>query len=444
MSFSDRREDLLQRSRSAIASNRRLLANAGSMVGTTMVTSLLGVAFWLVAARHFSEAAVGVAGAAVSAMILLGFTGALGLGTLLMGELPRRRDGHRSLLNAALLTAAAAGFVFGLSFALLAPMVSSNLDALDSTWLATASFAAGTSLTALAFVLDQSLIGLLRGGLQLARNTAFSSIKLAALIGVAALISAPAAPWIYSAWGAGIALSLIVLVRFYTRRGDDPLRPNFAALREMRGSAASHATVNLALETADLAMPIMVVTLLSTTANAGFYIAWLIVGFLIMIPFSLSSVAYAIGSGEEARMHERLRFTFALSLGLGALAVMILIPAAGTILSLFGESYAEVATTPLQILALGVFPLTIKTHYVAIHRVERTLGRAMPITWAGTLLELGGGAVGAAAGGLTGVACGWLAGLVIEALVMGGDVRRALAPNGGEAATPEPAARARS
>lgn len=434
MSVSGHPTTLARRLRSLAASNRSLLANAGSMVGTSLATSLLGVAFWFVAARHFSQEAVGVAGAAVSAMVLLGFVGTLGLGTLLMGELPRRATGHRSLLNAALLTSGLAGFLLGLGFAVTAPLVSSNLGALDSTWLAAVSFAAGAGLTALTFVLDQSLIGMLKGTLQLGRNIVFATVKLLALIGVAALVADAGAPWIYAAWGLGTALSLVVLVRFYSRHGEDSLWPSFGPLGAMRRSAASHATVNLALETADLAMPIIVVTILSASANAGFYIAWLIVGFLVMVPFSLSAVAYAIGSGDEANPTDRFRFTIALSLAFGVLANLVLVPGAAPILEVFGESYADVATTPLHILALGVFPLTIKTHYVAIHRVRRTLGRALPVAWAGTLLELGGGAVGAVLGGVEGVAWGWLAGLAVEAVVMEGDVGRTLARRGATSA----------
>ncbi len=90
-------------------------------------------------------------------------------------------------------------------------------------------------------------------------------------------------------------------------------------------------------------------------------------------------------------------------------------------------------------MALGVFPLTFKTHYVAIHRVQRRLGAALPIVWAGTLLELGGGAAGAIAGGLTGVAWGWLAGLCVEGLVMSRDVIRGLRPDKRDAPRPVPA-----
>src|SRR3954454_16510959 len=131
----------MSRLRELAARHRALLANAGSMVGSTAATSLLGVAFWFVAAQHFSQAAVGVAGAAVSAMLLIGFVSSFGLGTLLMGELPRREGAQRSLLNAAVLAAAAAGLVLGLGFALMAPLVATNLSPLDETVVACAAFA---------------------------------------------------------------------------------------------------------------------------------------------------------------------------------------------------------------------------------------------------------------------------------------------------------------
>jgi O-antigen/teichoic acid export membrane protein len=398
------------------------------MVGTTLVTSVLGVAFWLIAAHNFSQAAVGVASAAIAAMTLLGFIGTLGLGTLLMGDLPRREAGHRSLLNAALAVNAAVGAVLGLGFALIAPLVSSNLEPLGESLPSVAFFAAGVGLTALALVLDQALIGLLRGGLQLGRNLVFALVKLLALIPIVVLVAGAGAPWIYSAWAIGIVVSLIVLVRFYARRDGDPLRPNFALLLKMRASAASHAAVNLALETADLAMPILVVMLLSASANAGFYIAWMIVGFLVMVPLSLSMVSYAIGSADAAGLSRRFRFTFAISLGFGLIANLVLIPAAYPVLQVFGQGYADQATTALHVLALGVFPLTFKTHYVAIYRVQRRLGVALPVVWVGTLLELGGGVIGAVAGGLTGVAWGWVAGLCIEALVMSKGVLGGLRP----------------
>jgi O-antigen/teichoic acid export membrane protein len=433
---------MLRRARRTIEQNRALFGNAATMAGTTLVTSLLGVAFWWLAAREFPRAAVGIGGAAVSAMTLIGFVATVGLGTLLMGELPRMRARHRSLISASVAVSGATGAVLGLAFAFIAPLIAPDLDPLSSTPMAVVAFAAGVGLTAAAFVLDQALIGLLRGGLQLWRNIVFSVVKLLALALVALVVAEAGGEWIYGAWTVGIALSMLMLIRFYRRRGGDPRRPDFAALREMRVPAATHHAFNLALRTPELVLPIIVVVFLSASTNASFYIAWMIAGFLFVVPLSLSTVLYAIGSADTARLGERFRLTTWVSIGLGAVANVVLLVLGGPLLEIFGSEYADDATTALSILALGVFPETVRTQYVAVHRIERRIGRALPIVWGGTILEAIGGVVGALAGGLNGVAIGWLAAVCVEALVMGRDVLSAMSsgvsagPPGPEAAPP--------
>lgn len=414
------------RLRAEVARNRTVLLNAGSMMSTVLVTALLGAAFWLVAARQFSVNAVGVASAAVSAMMLLGYLATVGLGTLLMGELPRRDEHHRGLLNAALAVSGATGALLGLGFAFVAPLISSDLEPLSETWLAALAFAAGVGLTGLTGVLDQALIGLLRGALQLIRNVVFSAGKLVVLVLVGLAVAKPGGVWIYSAWTAGIVLSLAVMARFYMHRGEDNLRPKFALLNEMRVDAATHHIYNLSIRAPDLILPLIVVSLLSATANANFYIAWMIASFGFMVPVSLSSVLYAVGSGDPDRLHERYRFSVGLSAGLGLVANLALLVAGGPILNLFGASYAQQALGPLHILALGVFPETIKAHYLSISRVERRIPQTIPLVIGGTALELVGAITGGALGSLSLVAAGWLGAVCVEAAVMSRDVLRFL------------------
>jgi O-antigen/teichoic acid export membrane protein len=78
-----------------LKTNKVMLVNTGSLVGTTTVTSVLGFVYWWLAARQFSPEAVGLSSASVSAMTLLATGCVLGLGTLLVGELPRRQDKGR-------------------------------------------------------------------------------------------------------------------------------------------------------------------------------------------------------------------------------------------------------------------------------------------------------------------------------------------------------------
>ncbi|HEY1286023.1 MAG TPA: hypothetical protein VGF04_08035 [Solirubrobacterales bacterium] len=414
------------RVRAAIRDNRSLLGNAASMVGTAVVTSLLGAAFWWLAAHEFSKDAVGLASAAISAMTLLGFMATVGLGTLLMGELPRLEQGHRSVINAALLTSGSIGAALGLAFVLIAPVASSNFDPLTQTWAAALVFVIGVGLTALTFVLDQALIGLLRGGLQLSRNIVFSAVKLAVLIPVATLIADAGPAWVYGTWTAGIAVSMIVLARFYRAREGDPLGPDFRLLRQLRVHAATHHAVNLALRTPELMLPIVVVTFLSASANASFYIAYMITGFMFFVPLSLSTVLYAVGSGESRRLADRFRLTVYVSLGFGVVSNLALLVLGGPLLEIFGASYASEATGTLHVLALDIFPSTVLTHYVALRRIERRLASALPVIWGGALLQVGGGLIGALLGGLVGAAIGWVAGATIEALIMGPEVLRAL------------------
>jgi O-antigen/teichoic acid export membrane protein len=412
--------------RAEIARNRTVLVNAGSMMSTVLVTALLGAAFWLIAARKFSPDAVGVASAAVSAMMLLGYLATVGLGTLLMGEMPRRENGHRGLLNAALLLTGAIGAVLGLAFAFAAPLISSDLDPLSESWEAVLAFVAGVSLTGLTAVLDQALIGLLRGGLQLNRNVVFSVVKLLALAAAGFLLTSPGSAWIFGAWALGIAVSLLVLARFYAKRGEDSLRPQFAQLAEMRVDAATHHVYNLAIRAPDLVLPLIVVSMLSAEANANFYIAWMIASFGFMVPVSLSSVLYAVGSGDSERLHERYRLSIGLSAAIGVVVNLALLVAGGPILSLFGASYEQGALVTLHILALGVFPETIKAHFLSISRVERRIAATIPLVIGGTFLELGGALAAGLSDSLALIAAGWLAAVCIEAAVMSRDVFRFL------------------
>src|SRR5450759_3911599 len=100
-----------------------LLTSASSLVGTTIVTSGLGFVYWWVAARLFAPAVIGLSSAAISVMTLLGTGCILGLGTLLIGELPRRPGKEAALISAALLLVGGIGGVSGTILAIAAPFI---------------------------------------------------------------------------------------------------------------------------------------------------------------------------------------------------------------------------------------------------------------------------------------------------------------------------------
>jgi O-antigen/teichoic acid export membrane protein len=132
--------------------NSVILLNAGSLVGTTVITSALGFVYWWVAARRYPPTTVGTASAFISTMTLLGTFCVMGTGTLLITELPRQRARAGSLISTALLTVGIVGGLAGFLCALLAPRISPEFAPLQTSMLNCAIFAAGVSLTSITMV----------------------------------------------------------------------------------------------------------------------------------------------------------------------------------------------------------------------------------------------------------------------------------------------------
>jgi O-antigen/teichoic acid export membrane protein len=413
------------------SAKRAILVNAGSLVGTTAVTAGLGFVYWLVAARVFSPVAVGLASASISAMSLLGFVGMLGLGSLLMGELPRQPDRSSPLITGAVVVSGVAGGLLGLAFAIIASSVSAQFHPLGQSPSMVALFAFGVALTSASLVLDQALIGLLFGGLQFARNAFFSVAKLAALALLSVWATDQFGIGIYATWAIGNLLALVMVAAVGTSQGWWRLNtlPRRDVFHGLRRAAAGHHALNLALQFPVLALPIVVTAILSATFNAYFYVAWMVaISFVWVAPFALSVVLYTVGSKNPATVTRAARFTTGLSLLLGLVGAGAIQLLANPVLRVFGATYATHAGPSLRIMVLAVFPLIIKDHYVSICRIEGRPAQGATLVSAGALLEVIGAAVGAHQGGLVGLSLGWVAMICVEAVVMAPTVLRVLAP----------------
>lgn len=419
--LSQKKHGMITSLRRRVDTHRVLLINAISLFGTTAVTSGLGFAYWWAAARFFSSQEVGLSSAAISAMTLLGTACVLGLGTLLVGELPRQHGKEMALISAALLVVGVLAGAAGLVFALAAPLFIPDFQPLQASINTILLFAFGVSLTSATIVLDQAVIGLLRGSLQFWRNVLFSIAKLALLFAASYLLTRTAGLAIYATWAIGSALSLLAAIIMIIWRGEWPLRaylPQWRLLWQLVPSALQHHGLNLILQAPVLALPVLVTALLSATMNAWFYVSFMLSNFVFSVPLALTTVLYAANAAKPNDLAHKARLTLGLSMAICFVAVVVLFVMTQPVLSLFGREYAEQSVLSLHILLLGAFPVVIKNHYIAICRVRNRVVWAMiPITIF-ALLELGMAAVGAHLGALTGLSLGWVAALYIEMLFM--------------------------
>lgn len=402
-----------------------LFVNAASLMGTTVVTSVLGYVFWIVAARTFDPASVGFAAAVISALTFLAMLGKVGLGTLLIGELRRYPGAEGRLILGAAVVAGLVGLLLGAGFAILAPALSAGLASLAASPLAIATFALSVGITALALVLDEAVVGLLRGGLQLLRNLAVAVLKLAALVALAVIGGSAAAGAIYVTWPAATLVSLGIVAyllrdliasssggAWRTRWAGIPL--NLSVARQ----ALLHHAVNFFGQAAGLVMPVLVASLVSVAAAAYLFVAYTISSLLTAVSSSLTTALFATGARDRAGMHRQVTLSLGTALASAAIGIVGVFVLGDVVLAGFGPSYPAEAGPILRILVLGAIPVAIKTHYGSVARIRGRIGIASVVFALGAALEIAFAAAGARTGDLTGLAAAWVVALWLEGFVL--------------------------
>jgi O-antigen/teichoic acid export membrane protein len=399
---------------------RQLLFSSAALMASQVLTAGVGFLFWVVAARQFDVASVGFTSAAISAMSLLGAVSTVGMGTLLIREMPMNAGSEHKMLSAALVLSGGLGMVLGAAFVVLAPLLSHEFAPLTADPLIWLSVIVGSGLTAAGLNMDQALVGLLRSDLQLLRNIVAACGRLL-LLGGAVLIGWQAGnAAMLGSWSLALVLSLasLALLAAQRRQLGSAFPPAWGILDLHRAAALRHHVFNLSIQVPGWIMPLITLTMLSAATSARFYLPWLLVGLASFVPVALTWSLYASASRDISSLPRNGRITLALSLAAAVLSVVVLWVLGARILSPLGAAYAEAAAGPLPVLALTLIPSAIKAHFVTIHRVRGMLNFATVVVGGAGALEVGAAAVGAHFGGLIGLSIGLLVAMVIEAAVM--------------------------
>jgi O-antigen/teichoic acid export membrane protein len=375
-----------------------------SLIAATGVTSVLGVAFWWLAAHRASLGAVGNGSAAVSAMTLVGTFGMAGLNTTLIPHLARRTRESDGLLAAGLCAAALISAVLATGFRLLATAVGGHFAPYLHTGPATLVFIGGSALTGAGLVLDEALLGLVGGTPQLWRNCAFAVTKLFALAGFTAVWHDWLGTSVLTAWVAGTAVSLGVAAALLRRRGVRLLsRPQWAALRRIGRASVRNTWLNNTLQAPVLLTPILATGLLGADEGGAFYVASTVMTVVVMLSFHFSTALYAANAADPAGLAAKLRLTLRVCLLGGVAGVPLVIVAAHPLLHVFGPQYANRATISLQIMVLGYYGSVLKNHYVALLRIYDQITKAAVFGTVTCAVRLVAVIAGARADGLVGL-----------------------------------------
>lgn len=403
-----------------------LVRNAASLYGSTIITSFLGFFYWFIAARMVSAQAVGIASAVQSSAQFISTFCVLGLSTFVISELSADKTRARSLILTAAVAVSILTVVVSATIATVLQYSSSAISQGIAGLVGTVVFVLLSVLSTALLVLDDACIGLLRGDLQLRRNAVFAVSKLALLPILIVVWASQSGIELVTAWTAGLAISTGVLViGLGNLTKGESSRLDLRNIFDKRTLMFRHHWLNLSIQSPRLIFPVLVAVIVSPKANAAFTATFLIVGIVQIIPNLLSTVLFALAPGDEEALRREVGKTMRISLVLSLASAPCFFIFSGLILRIFGPNYAT-ASVAMGLLGLSTYPYAIKSHYVAIARVQGRMRQAVFLTIAGAALEIALAVIGATLHGLTGVATGILVALTLEAIVYSPTVIRVL------------------
>jgi O-antigen/teichoic acid export membrane protein len=369
-----------------------LYRNAYALMASTVLTSVLGVAFWVTAARLYPAEVVGRDTALILAMQGLALVGQLNLGTAVVRFLPQvRRRARRAVLCVYVVSAAGVAVLTTL-FVLGAPRAGAGFDFLAGEGGLAAGYVAAVVLWVIFVLQDAVLTATRRTTWVPIENALYGALKLAAVI---ALASGAVGHGILVAWIVPAALivpviSWLLFTRVLPahaashRAGPSPLEaqgPRALARflgQDYLGSILGQASL--------LCLPLLVVALLGSTENAYFAIPFALAMTFDLLFHNGATSLTVEGAHDERAARDLTRRLVRRVFGPLALVAFCSALVAPLLLWPYGPDYVTEGGAVLRLLLLaGVFRATIYL-FIAIMRLRRQSGVIMATE--GTLFVL--------------------------------------------------------
>ncbi|MFF7843641.1 lipopolysaccharide biosynthesis protein [Streptomyces ossamyceticus] len=361
------------------AGGNQLFRNAYALMLNTGISAVLGLGFWLAAARYYTEEAVGQGSAAIAAMKLLAGLAALTLTGALARFIPVAGRGtgrlvFRTYAGSSVVVALAAGG-FLLTLKLWGSSYRFLHDPRDAVFFVLAVVA-----WSLLTLQDGVLTGLRSALWVPVGNTVFSAVKLVLLVVFAAAIPTMG---VFVSWVAAIAVSVLPLGWLVFRRlvprhvKATEGRAHPPSLREIGRFLAGDYTGSLFSLAVVYLVPVIVAAQVSSTDNAYFYITTTIGGTVNLLAINMGASLTVEGAHDPARLAANTRAALRRMARIMLPVCGVLFFGAPWILAVFGPGYADAATGLLRWFAVGaVLRVVMETYFAVLRAQSRTAGLA--------------------------------------------------------------------
>lgn len=321
-----------------------------TLIANTVATSAIGLIFWSLAAHRYPASAVGVFSGVTSGASLLAAIAALGLPNIIIRHIASVQNA-RELMIVAVTAIATVGTVLCLVIVLvLGPYLPASLDLRQRGGMVLLVTVLVT-FTAVSTIFDVGLIATRSSHNVLIKNVAGSITRVVAML----LLVSFRSTGLLIAYGLGMGLT-IALGGVMLDRQIGAKRTRFGSFRVLRSylslTSGNYLATIMGILPASI-VPLEVLVVLGAAETGRFAVAFLICGFLNVIPATVAQVLFAEASREGTPLRGQLRKAIRGVYGLLLPAIVIVIAAAPFMLSIFGAAYASAATGCLRVLALS-------------------------------------------------------------------------------------------
>jgi O-antigen/teichoic acid export membrane protein len=409
---------LISRRRLTQSLTMPLYRNALFILAGNALTGIVGLVFWMVAAKLHEAATVGLASATMSAMLLLSTLSTVGLDYAIIRFLPNSGNA-RAMINTSLTVGALVSVATSLIFVAGLSYWSPVLRFLRESPLLFSGFVVYTLGYTLYLIQSRTFVARRRAEFGLAQNVVFNVFRMGLLVLLAFSFGTFG---IVSAWGGAIIVALAIGVFILQGRLEPGYRPSPAISGAVLGQLVRYSFTNyiaIMLWTAPgYVLPLLVANAVGPESNAYFYIAWSMANVLFQVPLAVSLSLFAEGSWDDQTLSRNVRKGLALAFLIVCPGMLLFALLGNRLLGYFQPEYADNAAGLLRVLAISAAPLTINSVYFMVERVRMRMSRVIAMNAFVTIATLGSSWVLLPRMGLVGAGIAWIASQSVAALVV--------------------------
>ena len=391
-----------------------------ALVLSSALSSGIGLLFWVLAARLFDPATVGVNSTTVSAMTLLGTAAQLNLGNAMLRFVPVAGRGTRALVAACYAVGAGAAAAAGAVFALGAPLWAPDLVAAFGQAGLLAFFVVSTPIGTLFVMQDYILPAIKRATVVPVENLVFSVLKIVLLAAAAGmgLVVGIALSWVVATALIVVAISVYLLRVLPPRHGGGAPEAPAVTVRDVARFVRADYAGTVFWLAALFGLQLLVLARLGPEAAATYGVVWQIGYALYLVANGMGQSLVAHVAADPSRLDAARDGMVSKALTLIVPVVVVVSPASYLVLSVFGRSYAETGSELLVLLLVSAVPNVVTASAVWSARVRRD-GRVLFGLPAGiSTVVIAGSWVLMPVMGVVGTGVAWLVAQTVAAAVV--------------------------